>query len=50
LTIPNWFTGETPESTFSNDIECDVPTGAEFIEDDTDGCKDGQFFTAGAKV
>jgi len=45
VTVPNWYTGYEPESTFHSGITCDAPTGAEFYEDDEDGCGDSAFFT-----
>lgn len=46
LKVPNWYTGVNPPplSTFHSDIACEVPTGAEYI-DEHDQCKDRADFS-----
>ena len=46
--VPNWFTGDEPESTFHAGIRCEKPTGAEYLDDVETSCQDRAGFAQNA--
>jgi hypothetical protein len=48
LSVPNWFSGKKPDSTFHSKIECEPPAGFTIIDDHDDDCEDRADFSVAA--